>query len=154
MVRNCAGVCRYSSIKLKLLLKVEASLSNLSLSLSLPTPFHAFFLFSSSLLPNSPTFYPYPLFLKFHGLFLILSTNDLFPLFLSLSPSLSVCPPGPPRIRPMKNITAVAGRNTFINCRVIGYPYYSINWYKEGLLLPDNHRQVEFTFCNSAQNQQ
>uniref|UniRef100_A0A671WDS3 DS cell adhesion molecule like 1 n=1 Tax=Sparus aurata TaxID=8175 RepID=A0A671WDS3_SPAAU len=51
---------------------------------------------------------------------------------------------GPPRIRPMKNITAVAGRNTFINCRVIGYPYYSINWYKEGLLLPDNHRQVVY----------
>ncbi|CAF97469.1 unnamed protein product, partial [Tetraodon nigroviridis] len=51
---------------------------------------------------------------------------------------------GPPRIRPMKNVTAVAGRNTFINCRVIGYPYYSINWYKEGLLLPDNHRQVVF----------
>uniref|UniRef100_A0A3B5M0A6 Down syndrome cell adhesion molecule like 1 n=1 Tax=Xiphophorus couchianus TaxID=32473 RepID=A0A3B5M0A6_9TELE len=51
---------------------------------------------------------------------------------------------GPPRIRPMKNITAVAGRNTFINCRVIGYPYYSINWYKEGILLPDNHRQVVF----------
>lgn len=49
----------------------------------------------------------------------------------------------------MKNITAVAGRNTFINCRVIGYPYYSINWYKEGLLLPDNHRQVGFTFCIS-----
>uniref|UniRef100_A0A3Q2G055 Down syndrome cell adhesion molecule like 1 n=1 Tax=Cyprinodon variegatus TaxID=28743 RepID=A0A3Q2G055_CYPVA len=47
-------------------------------------------------------------------------------------------------IRPMKNITAVAGRNTFINCRVIGYPYYSINWYKEGILLPDNHRQVVF----------
>lgn len=44
----------------------------------------------------------------------------------------------------MKNVTAVAGRNTFINCRVIGYPYYSINWYKEGLLLPDNHRQVKF----------
>lgn len=53
----------------------------------------------------------------------------------------------------MKNITAVAGRNTFINCRVIGYPYYSINWYKEGLLLPDNHRQVEITVCISVQRQ-
>uniref|UniRef100_A0A673VVY0 DS cell adhesion molecule like 1 n=1 Tax=Salmo trutta TaxID=8032 RepID=A0A673VVY0_SALTR len=49
-----------------------------------------------------------------------------------------------PRIRDMRNITAVAGRNTFINCRVIGYPYYSIKWYKEGLLLPDNHRQVVY----------
>lgn len=44
----------------------------------------------------------------------------------------------------MKNITAVAGRDTFINCRVIGYPYYSIKWYKDSLLLPDNHRQVVF----------
>ncbi|XP_066532988.1 cell adhesion molecule DSCAML1 isoform X2 [Hoplias malabaricus] len=51
---------------------------------------------------------------------------------------------GPPSIRAMRNITAVAGRNTFINCRVIGYPYYSIKWYKDGMLLPDNHRQVVY----------
>ncbi|XP_029107389.1 Down syndrome cell adhesion molecule-like protein 1 homolog isoform X2 [Scleropages formosus] len=51
---------------------------------------------------------------------------------------------GSPSIRAMRNITAVAGRNTFINCRVIGYPYYSIKWYKDGLLLPDNHRQVVY----------
>ncbi|XP_063167095.1 cell adhesion molecule DSCAML1 [Candoia aspera] len=51
---------------------------------------------------------------------------------------------GPPSIRAMKNITAVAGRDTFISCRVIGYPYYSIKWYKDSLLLPDNHRQVVF----------
>ncbi|XP_048837353.1 Down syndrome cell adhesion molecule-like protein 1 homolog isoform X1 [Brienomyrus brachyistius] len=51
---------------------------------------------------------------------------------------------GPPSIRAMRNITAVAGRNTFINCRVIGYPYYSIKWYKDALLLPDNHRQVVY----------
>lgn len=57
-----------------------------------------------------------------------------FPLSLS----------GPPSIRAMRNITAVAGRNTFINCRVIGYPYYSIKWYKDGMLLPDNHRQVVY----------
>lgn len=44
----------------------------------------------------------------------------------------------------MRNITAVAGRDTLINCRVIGYPYYSIKWYKDALLLPDNHRQVVF----------
>lgn len=44
----------------------------------------------------------------------------------------------------MRNITAVAGRDTLINCRVIGYPYYSIKWYKGALLLPDNHRQVVF----------
>ncbi|KAM9034530.1 cell adhesion molecule DSCAML1 [Sarcophilus harrisii] len=51
---------------------------------------------------------------------------------------------GPPSIRAMRNITAVAGRDTLINCRVIGYPYYSIKWYKDTLLLPDNHRQVVF----------
>ncbi|XP_039197746.1 Down syndrome cell adhesion molecule-like protein 1 isoform X4 [Crotalus tigris] len=51
---------------------------------------------------------------------------------------------GPPSIRAMKNLTAVAGRDTFINCRVIGYPYYSIKWYKDSLFLPDNHRQVVF----------
>nr|XP_008119293.1 PREDICTED: LOW QUALITY PROTEIN: Down syndrome cell adhesion molecule-like protein 1 [Anolis carolinensis] len=51
---------------------------------------------------------------------------------------------GLPSIRGMKNITAVPGRDSFINCRVIGYPYYSIKWYKDSLLLPDNHRQVVF----------
>ncbi|XP_028664324.1 LOW QUALITY PROTEIN: cell adhesion molecule DSCAML1 [Erpetoichthys calabaricus] len=51
---------------------------------------------------------------------------------------------GPPSIRAMRNITAVAGRDTFINCRVIGYPYYSIKWYKDSLLLPDNHRQFVY----------
>uniref|UniRef100_A0A7N8X9M7 Down syndrome cell adhesion molecule-like protein 1 homolog n=1 Tax=Mastacembelus armatus TaxID=205130 RepID=A0A7N8X9M7_9TELE len=51
---------------------------------------------------------------------------------------------GPPRIRPMRDITAVAGRNTYITCRVIGYPYYSIKWLKDGMQLPDNHRQVLF----------
>ncbi|XP_037543605.1 Down syndrome cell adhesion molecule-like protein 1 homolog [Nematolebias whitei] len=51
---------------------------------------------------------------------------------------------GPPRIRPMRDITAVAGRNTYITCRVIGYPYYSIKWLKDGMQLPDNHRQVVF----------
>ncbi|KAI3373552.1 hypothetical protein L3Q82_022149, partial [Scortum barcoo] len=50
----------------------------------------------------------------------------------------------PPRIRPMRDITAVAGRNTYITCRVIGYPYYSIKWLKDGMQLPDNHRQVVF----------
>ncbi|GAB1300473.1 Down syndrome cell adhesion molecule homolog [Apodemus speciosus] len=50
----------------------------------------------------------------------------------------------PASIRPMKNITAIAGRDTYIHCRVIGYPYYSIKWYKNANLLPFNHRQVAF----------
>uniref|UniRef100_A0A8C4S2V6 Cell adhesion molecule DSCAM n=1 Tax=Erpetoichthys calabaricus TaxID=27687 RepID=A0A8C4S2V6_ERPCA len=51
---------------------------------------------------------------------------------------------GPASIRPMKNITAIAGRDTFIHCRVIGYPYYSIKWYKNSNLIPFNHRQRAF----------
>ncbi|XP_015197156.1 cell adhesion molecule DSCAM isoform X2 [Lepisosteus oculatus] len=51
---------------------------------------------------------------------------------------------GPASIRPMKNITAIAGRDTYIHCRVIGYPYYSIKWYKNSNLLPFNHRQGAF----------
>ncbi|XP_078002609.1 cell adhesion molecule DSCAM [Phascolarctos cinereus] len=51
---------------------------------------------------------------------------------------------GPASIRPMKNITAIAGWDTYIHCRVIGYPYYSIKWYKNSNLLPFNHRQVAF----------
>lgn len=27
---------------------------------------------------------------------------------------------------------------------MIGYPYYSIKWFKDGMLLPDNHRQVVY----------
>ncbi|KTG42252.1 hypothetical protein cypCar_00015976, partial [Cyprinus carpio] len=51
---------------------------------------------------------------------------------------------GPASIRPMKNVTAIAGRDTFIHCRIIGYPYYSIKWYKDSNLLPFNHRQRAF----------
>ncbi|XP_048837420.1 Down syndrome cell adhesion molecule homolog isoform X1 [Brienomyrus brachyistius] len=51
---------------------------------------------------------------------------------------------GPASIRPMKNLTAIAGRDTYIHCRVIGYPYYSIKWYKNSNLLPFNHRQRAF----------
>ncbi|KAF7692719.1 Down syndrome cell adhesion molecule [Silurus meridionalis] len=51
---------------------------------------------------------------------------------------------GPASIRPMKNLTAIAGRDMFIHCRIIGYPYYSIKWYKDSNLLPFNHRQRAF----------
>lgn len=68
----------------------------------------------------------------------------LLSLLIPPSPLLSPVSPGPPRIRPMRDMTAVAGRNTYITCRVIGYPYYSIKWLKDGMQLPDNHRQVVF----------
>ncbi|XP_051534458.1 cell adhesion molecule DSCAM isoform X1 [Myxocyprinus asiaticus] len=51
---------------------------------------------------------------------------------------------GPASIRPMKNVTAIAGRDTYIHCHIIGYPYYSIKWYKDSNLLPFNHRQRAF----------
>lgn len=44
----------------------------------------------------------------------------------------------------MRNLTAIAGRDMYIHCRVIGYPYYSIKWYKDSNLLPYNHRQRAF----------
>ncbi|XP_051972483.1 cell adhesion molecule DSCAM-like isoform X1 [Xyrauchen texanus] len=47
-------------------------------------------------------------------------------------------------IRPMKNLTAIAGRDMYIHCHVIGYPYYSIKWFKNSNLLPFNDRQRAF----------
>lgn len=67
------------------------------------------------------------------------STNILEMSFLNLCHFL-----GRASIRPMKNITAIAGRDAFVHCRVIGYPYYSIKWYKNSALLPFNHRQRAF----------
>lgn len=59
-------------------------------------------------------------------------------------PDVSFSLTGPASIRPMKNLTAIAGRDMFIHCRIIGYPYYSIKWYKNSNLLPFNHRQRAF----------
>lgn len=64
-------------------------------------------------------------------------------MFIESSLSLSVFL-GAASIRPMKNITAIAGRDAYVHCRVIGYPYYSIKWYKNSHLLPFNHRQRAF----------
>ncbi|XP_021334866.1 Down syndrome cell adhesion molecule a isoform X3 [Danio rerio] len=47
-------------------------------------------------------------------------------------------------IRPMKNLTAIAGWDMYIHCHVIGYPYYSIKWFKNSNLLPFNDRQRAF----------
>ncbi|KAA0704197.1 Down syndrome cell adhesion molecule -like protein [Triplophysa tibetana] len=51
---------------------------------------------------------------------------------------------GPADIRPMKNLTAIAGWDMYIHCHVIGYPYYSIKWFKNSNLLPFNDRQRAF----------
>ncbi|XP_077985299.1 cell adhesion molecule DSCAM-like [Glandiceps talaboti] len=50
-----------------------------------------------------------------------------------------------PYVRPMPNVTAVAGRDTVIHCRVAGYPVDVIEWRKNGVLLPTNLRQHVFT---------
>lgn len=65
-------------------------------------------------------------------------------VFIEVSFSISILFLGRASIRPMKNITAIAGRDAFVHCRVIGYPYYSIKWYKNSALLPFNHRQRAF----------
>lgn len=44
----------------------------------------------------------------------------------------------------MKNLTAIAGWDMYIHCHVIGYPYYSIKWFKNSNLLPFNDRQRAF----------
>lgn len=48
---------------------------------------------------------------------------------------------GPPVVRPMKNITAVAGEIMIIRCPASGYPLERIYWEKDGNRLPVNHRQ-------------
>ncbi|XP_054281239.1 cell adhesion molecule Dscam2-like [Macrosteles quadrilineatus] len=51
---------------------------------------------------------------------------------------------GPPYVRPMPNISAVAGEPLLIACPVAGYPIDSITWEKEGRRLPLNRRQRVF----------
>ncbi|KAM7292976.1 Down syndrome cell adhesion molecule homolog [Ixodes scapularis] len=49
--------------------------------------------------------------------------------------------PGRPVVRPMRNLTVVAGEIIKLRCPVAGYPLESINWEREGVRLPYNHRQ-------------
>ncbi|KAL1428795.1 hypothetical protein MTO96_002516 [Rhipicephalus appendiculatus] len=49
--------------------------------------------------------------------------------------------PGRPVVRPMRNLTVVAGETLSIVCPVAGYPLESINWERAGVRLPYNHRQ-------------
>ncbi|KAL3227625.1 hypothetical protein MRX96_024048 [Rhipicephalus microplus] len=51
---------------------------------------------------------------------------------------------GRPLIRPMANVTALAGRNMRLHCAVAGHPIQSIVWQKDGRSLPQNHRQHSF----------
>ncbi|XP_049521428.1 Down syndrome cell adhesion molecule-like protein Dscam2 [Dermacentor silvarum] len=48
---------------------------------------------------------------------------------------------GPPVIRPMNNISVVAGTTLRVVCPVAGYPIHSVTWFKGDAQLPTNHRQ-------------
>ncbi|XP_006825869.1 cell adhesion molecule DSCAM-like [Saccoglossus kowalevskii] len=52
---------------------------------------------------------------------------------------------GTPYVRPMANITAVAGRDLVMHCRVAGYPLDVIEWRKDEESLPTNLRQEVFS---------
>ncbi|XP_071033639.1 cell adhesion molecule Dscam1-like [Parasteatoda tepidariorum] len=52
--------------------------------------------------------------------------------------------PGPPFVRPMKNLTIVAGELMKIRCPAGGYPIHRISWERDGIRLPDNHRQTVY----------
>ena len=49
---------------------------------------------------------------------------------------------GPPHVRPLPNITAIAETNLYIDCHVVGYPIQTISWYKGATALPSNIRQT------------
>ncbi|XP_066995296.2 cell adhesion molecule Dscam2 [Anabrus simplex] len=51
---------------------------------------------------------------------------------------------GLPYIRPIPNVTAVAGEPLYIACPVAGYPIESITWEKDGRQLPLTRRQHVF----------
>ncbi|XP_064480697.1 cell adhesion molecule Dscam1-like isoform X2 [Ornithodoros turicata] len=49
--------------------------------------------------------------------------------------------PGRPVVRPMRNLTVLAGEVLRLRCPVAGYPLESIAWERAGVKLPYNHRQ-------------
>ncbi|XP_054708130.1 cell adhesion molecule Dscam2-like [Uloborus diversus] len=48
---------------------------------------------------------------------------------------------GPPFVRPMVNVSVVAGQTFVLKCPFSGYPIDSVTWLKDGATLPINHRQ-------------
>ncbi|XP_069972795.1 cell adhesion molecule Dscam1 isoform X4 [Penaeus vannamei] len=51
---------------------------------------------------------------------------------------------GPPHIRPMGQLSAVAGETFSVTCPASGYPLHKIIWTKDGVRLPTGHRQRVF----------
>ncbi|XP_050729970.1 cell adhesion molecule Dscam2-like isoform X1 [Eriocheir sinensis] len=48
---------------------------------------------------------------------------------------------GPPHVRPMGAVSAVAGQTFSVTCPASGYPIHKITWSKDGVRLPTSHRQ-------------
>ncbi|XP_071541356.1 cell adhesion molecule Dscam2-like [Panulirus ornatus] len=48
---------------------------------------------------------------------------------------------GPPHVRPMGQLSAVAGETFTVTCPASGYPIHKVTWRKDGLRLPTSHRQ-------------
>ncbi|XP_023213824.1 Down syndrome cell adhesion molecule-like protein Dscam2 [Centruroides sculpturatus] len=71
------------------------------------------------------------------GLFMCVAKNDVGSS--AHSSRLNVF--GPPSIRPMSNITALAGTTLIIHCPAGGYPLSSITWERDNRQLPQSHRQ-------------
>ncbi|XP_075218306.1 cell adhesion molecule Dscam2-like [Lycorma delicatula] len=74
------------------------------------------------------------------GIYQCTATNRLG--FVSHSAQMRVY--GPPFVRPMPNVSAVAGEALYIACPVAGYPIDAIIWEKDGKKLPINRRQHIF----------
>ncbi|XP_037792633.1 Down syndrome cell adhesion molecule-like protein Dscam2 [Penaeus monodon] len=51
---------------------------------------------------------------------------------------------GPPHVRPMGRVSAVAGETFTVTCPASGYPLHKITWKKDGVRLPMGHRQRVF----------
>ncbi|XP_071035293.1 cell adhesion molecule Dscam1-like [Parasteatoda tepidariorum] len=74
------------------------------------------------------------------GLYKCVATNDVGEA--SHSDRLNVF--GPPFVRTMANMSVVAGETLRLQCPVGGHPIENIKWEKDGVRLPNNHRQKIF----------
>ncbi|XP_015788338.1 Down syndrome cell adhesion molecule-like protein Dscam2 [Tetranychus urticae] len=73
------------------------------------------------------------------GLYTCLATNGVGS---SASHSGRVNVLGRPTVKPMGNVTVVAGSTFSINCPYSGHPIESIVWYRRDSRLPENHRHL------------
>ncbi|GFV04280.1 down syndrome cell adhesion molecule-like protein Dscam2 [Trichonephila clavipes] len=74
------------------------------------------------------------------GLFSCKATNEVGSVLHSARVNVF----GPPTIRSMPNITALAGEVTVLPCPAGGHPLSSITWSRDSRNLPQNHRQQVF----------